>query len=78
MLDQEAAIYLDDYFDAEDINDLLAGYGWEMIKRTFGALETVITIRTVDADHLYIDDVVSELREWLNVDANIIWHEYLD
>lgn len=64
-------LYIDDYFDAEDLNDFLYSQGWEMTNRTWTALSTNITIEPL-GDAIDFEDLVVLMKDHFYVRVHVV------
>jgi hypothetical protein len=64
-------LYLDDYFDARELNDFLYSYGWEMEKREWSAVSTLITISPL-SDSYPLDELVVRMSDIFFVQVKVV------
>jgi len=63
-------LYIDDYFDAEVLQDILVTYGYDLINRSWTAVSTTIEVEDVDGDYT-IEDIAAAITEELYVTVQI-------
>ncbi len=58
------ALHLDDYFDVEEFDWLLRDLGYDLVHRTYDAVNTIIEVKP-SGDAAPLDALVDALREAL-------------